>query len=67
MQNLIISTSGKAVYDFFSEFVDTESKNTLVVSTDNEFNVLSNFNEINSIINLSKINDIRYINKYIGI
>ena len=63
MKQLVIEKAGENAYDFFSRFVNIESKNTLVVSTTNEFNILNN-NDFNCVINLSKVNNIRYINKF---
>ena len=59
MKQLVIEKAGENAYDFFSRFVNIESKNTLVVSTTNEFNILNN-NDFNCVINLSKVNNIRY-------
>ena len=35
MKQLVIEKAGENAYDFFSRFVNIESKNTLVVSTTN--------------------------------
>lgn len=64
MKELIIEKSGSVAYNFFSKYVDVESKSTLVVSTTNEFNIINNPNKVNVIINLSKVNNIRYVNKF---
>lgn len=64
MKQVLLSTVGEKTYNYFNQFIDTESKNTLVVSTTNEFNILNYPNEIRSLINLSKVNNIRFINKF---
>ncbi len=64
MKNLIIQKSGKEAFDFFSKYVDIESKNTLVISTTNIFNILNNNTQPNALINLSRTNDIRFVNKF---
>ncbi|MBA3680753.1 MAG: sugar transferase [Bacteroidetes bacterium] len=64
MKQVIVEKAGEETYDFFSKHADVESKETLVVSTTNEFNIINNPNDFNCIINLSKINNIRYINKF---
>ncbi len=64
MKQLIIEKAGEKAFDFFNTFTDLESKETLVVSTTNEFNILNNPNDFKCIINLSKVNNIRYINKF---
>lgn len=64
MRKLIIDKAGEAAYDFFNRFINTEEKETLVVSTTNDFNILNSSNNYTCIINLSKVNNIRYINKF---
>ena len=64
MKQVLLSTVGEKTYNYFNQFIDTESKNTLVVSTTNEFNILNYPNEVRSLINLSKVNNIRFINKF---
>lgn len=64
MKQVLLNTVGEKTYNYFNQFIDTESKNTLVVSTTNEFNILNYPNEIRSLINLSKVNNIRFINKF---
>ncbi len=64
MKQLIIERAGEKACDFFSRFTDIDSRDTLVVSTTNEFNILNYNNDFNCIINLSKVNNIRYINKF---
>ncbi|MFO0357172.1 MAG: sugar transferase [Sphingobacteriaceae bacterium] len=64
MKQVLLSTVGEKTYNYFNQFIDTESRNTLVVSTTNEFNILNYPNEVHSLINLSKVNNIRFINKF---
>lgn len=64
MKELIIDKAGQKAFNYFNYFIDTESKDTLVVSTTNEFNILNNPRQFNAILNLSKVNNIRYINKF---
>lgn len=64
MRKLIISKTSTEVYDFISDVVDLNSKETLVISTTNDFNITNYPLYITSIINLSKVNNIRYINKF---
>jgi len=64
VKQVLLSTVGEKTYNYFNQIIDTESKNTLVVSTTNEFNILNYPNEIRSLINLSKVNNIRFINKF---
>lgn len=63
MKNLIIEECGLEAYEYFKEFVDVESKNSLVVSTSTVFNILKSPIDTTAIINLKKINDFRFINK----
>ncbi|MBL7918669.1 MAG: sugar transferase [Bacteroidia bacterium] len=65
MKDLIIERSGQGAYDFFNKYIEVDSKNTLVVSTTNEFNIINNPYSFNTLINLSKLNNIRYINKFL--
>jgi lipopolysaccharide/colanic/teichoic acid biosynthesis glycosyltransferase len=60
----IIYKAGKETYDFFSQFIDPESKQTLIISTTNDFNITNYPIELSAIVNLSKVNNIRYINKF---
>ncbi|MBI1835833.1 MAG: sugar transferase [Flavobacteriia bacterium] len=64
MKKLIIEHSGKEVFDFINETIDSESDKTLIISTTNIFNVLNHKNEIDNIVNLSVSNNFRYINKF---
>ncbi|MES2139021.1 MAG: sugar transferase [Bacteroidota bacterium] len=64
MKSLIIGKAGKDAYDYFSKYVDIESKKTFIISTTNIFNVLNNNSVPNVLINLSRTNDIRFVNKF---
>lgn len=64
MKKLIVETASEEVYDFLNQYADPDDRNTLLVSTTSEFNILNNKGEYNAIINLSRVNDIRYINKF---
>ncbi len=64
MKELILQKSSEAAYNYISEHICTESPETLVVSTTNEFNVLNHTRKCNAIINLSRVNDIRFVNKF---
>ena len=64
MKEQIIYKAGEQAFNYLTSYIDIESKNTLVVSTTNEFNIINNQNEFNALINLSKVNNIRYINKF---
>ncbi len=64
LKDLIIEKSGKEAYEFLSRFINPESKDTLLVSTTSEFNILNSQNTFNCIVNFSKFNNIRYINKF---
>ncbi len=64
MKRLIIKKTNEEAYDYFSSYVKCESKDTLVISTTNDFNILNHSAECHAIINLSRVNDIRYINKF---
>lgn len=64
MKDLIIEKSSESAYNFLSGFIDTESPETMVVSTTTVFNILNHKSEINSIVNLSRCNDIRFLNKF---
>jgi len=53
---------------YFSKYVDVESKDVIIVSTSNSFNlksIVSYSNSISSIINISKMNNLRYTNKFL--
>jgi len=63
MKDLIIQKSGIEAFEFMSEYIDMESKQTFVVSTTNVFNILNNSSQFNAIINLSRVNDVRFLNK----
>lgn len=64
MKSLVLEKSGSVAYDYISKYVCTESPQTLVVSTTNEFNVLNHPGQCNAIVNLSRVNDIRFVNKF---
>ncbi len=64
MNRLIIDNCGELAFKYFSSFINLEAKDSLVVSTTNDFNILNYPGEVHSIINLSKVNNIRYINKF---
>lgn len=64
MKQDIIYKAGEETYDFFSQYVDPESKKTLIISTTNDFNITNYPIELSAIVNLSKVNNIRYINKF---
>ena len=64
MKEQIIYKAGEQAFNYLTSYIDIESKNTFVVSTTNEFNIINNQNEFNALINLSKVNNIRYINKF---
>ncbi len=64
MKELIIDKSGLEAFQFFNKFIDVNSKETLVVSTTNTFNILNHIGEYDAVLNLSKINNIRFINKF---
>ena len=64
MKNLIIEKIGQEAYDFLNSHLSLDSKDTLIVSTTNEFNILNHTEALKGLINLSKVNDIRYINKF---
>ncbi len=64
MKEDIIYKAGEKTYDFFSQYVNPESKKTLIISTTNDFNITNYPNDLNAIVNLSKVNNIRYINKF---
>jgi lipopolysaccharide/colanic/teichoic acid biosynthesis glycosyltransferase len=64
MKRLIIKKTNEEAYVYFSSYVKCESKDTLVISTTNDFNILNHSGGCHAIINLSRVNDIRYINKF---
>lgn len=64
IQTVLIKKIGESAYEYLTAHADFESKETLVVSTTNEFNIFSQIRAINCIVNLSKVNHIRYINKF---
>lgn len=64
MKQLLIDRIGLKANSFIDNFINTESPETLVVSTTNEFNILNHLGKLSAILNLSKVNNIRYINKF---
>ena len=64
MKELVIQRSGEGAYEYISKYISTESPETLVVSTTNDFNILNRADTYEAIINLSRINDIRFVNKF---
>lgn len=64
MKPILIQTIGEKVYTFLNTYLPTEGKNSLVISTTNEFNILNHPGELHAIVNLSKVNNIRFINKF---
>ncbi len=64
MKSFLIDKVGEKAYAFLNKYIPTESKNSFVISTTDEFNILNNSSEFNAIINLSKVNNIRFINKF---
>lgn len=64
LKQLLLEKVGEKAYKYFNYFIDTESPETLVVSTTNEFNILNHPGKVNAILNLSKVNNFRYINKF---
>ena len=64
MKQLIVDKCGQDAYDFFNQYVNTESDATLIVSTTNSFNILNSNTKFNSLINLTKVNNVRRINKF---
>ncbi len=64
LKQLLIERAGEKAYKYFNYFIDTESPETLIVSTTNEFNILNHSAKVNAILNLSKVNNFRYINKF---
>ena len=65
MKQLLLERVGEEAYKYFNHFIDTESPETLVVSTTNEFNILNHPGKVKAILNLSKVNNFRYINKFL--
>ena len=64
MKRLIINHCGELAFKYFSSFINIEAKDSLVISTTNEFNILNHSGRLHAIINLSKVNNIRFINKF---
>jgi lipopolysaccharide/colanic/teichoic acid biosynthesis glycosyltransferase len=64
MKNLILENYGDAISSYLSQFVDLESRETLVVASSNPFNISNSARGTKAIVNLVRVNDIRYINKY---
>jgi lipopolysaccharide/colanic/teichoic acid biosynthesis glycosyltransferase len=64
-RELIIHESGMDVLNFIEEFLNPNSKKTLVVSTTTRFNIdIQPTGSFKAIINLQKTNNIRFINKF---
>jgi lipopolysaccharide/colanic/teichoic acid biosynthesis glycosyltransferase len=60
----IIKEFGEPVYEFISSHSEIESDNSMVIMTNDVFNISSlSDNYFNSIVNLKRINDSKYINK----
>ena len=53
------------VYQYFSKYVNVDSKQTVLIHTNKQFNI-DNLLEVNciTVINLQKLNDVRRINKF---
>ncbi len=64
MNKFLIDKVGEKAYAFFNSFISTNSKDTFIVSTTNEFNILNCYTNPHAIINLSLVNNIRFINKF---
>jgi lipopolysaccharide/colanic/teichoic acid biosynthesis glycosyltransferase len=64
LKKILIDSVGEEAYKYFNTYVNTESINTLLISTTNDFNIINHVGEINAIVNLSKVNNIRFINKF---
>ena len=61
----ILNEFGVSVHEFISEYVTLEGDDSMVIMTNDTFNISSlSDNYFNSIINLKKINDTKYINKF---
>ena len=64
MKQILIQTIGEEAYAFLNKYFSTESEDSLVISTTNEFNILNLPGQLHVIVNLSKVNNIRFINKF---
>ena len=64
MKSFFINKVGEKAYTFLNSYISIESKDSFVVSTTDEFNILTNSSKFNAVINLSKVNNIRFINKF---
>lgn len=65
LNDSIISEFGNDVFEFLSSYINPESDQTIVMMTNNTFNVTSlSDNYFSSIVNLKRINDIQRINKF---
>lgn len=60
----IINESGEKVFDYIRNFLDTNNKKNLIVSTTTKFNIENQSKIFSNIVNLKQINDIRWINKF---
>ena len=60
----ILKEFGNKIYDFITAYAPIESDNSMVIMTNDTFNIKSlSDNYFNAIINLKRINDTKYINK----
>jgi len=64
MKTILIQKIGEEAYAFLNKFLPTEGKDSLVISTTNEFNILNHPAQLHAIVNLSMVNNIRFINKF---
>ncbi|MCK5847240.1 MAG: sugar transferase [Bacteroidales bacterium] len=65
MKDILIRETGESAFEFISEYVSIDSKDTLVVSTSTAFNIdKQHQSSFKSIININQINNIRRINKF---
>ncbi|RLD43921.1 MAG: sugar transferase [Bacteroidetes bacterium] len=65
MKNILIRETGESAYEFISEYVSVDSRDTLVVSTSSAFNIDKQHQQsFKNIININQINNIRRINKF---
>ena len=61
----IIEESSEDVFDYISNYVDTASPETCILSTTTRFNVLNQpDDQFTAIVNFHRINDVKYINKF---
>ncbi len=64
MKNILIRETGESAYEFISEYVSVDSRDTLVVSTSSAFNIDKQHQQsFKNIININQVNNIRRINK----